>query len=477
MDLLAVLEHFPDLLLQVGQSRNILWTNLRTRQLQPSWKVGSPCFVALRAMGTKCTFCLLEEAFRAGEVTRNIIPKNLLSLQPEEGFFEQIGIPVKTPVGKVESVFLLLRDVSVEIQNVQRQAENELMMAALLDSAQSGVVMLNSSLEPVRVSQGFVELTGYSREELEKASYRSLFSSEDWEKISSWMQSVGKNSTVSTSFSADIQRKSKPPLAVRVKLDLFPNVYQQDSFFLFQHRELQKNPPKVDELRQTFISNLNHELRTPITAILGSLFLLGETSLTEEQRKVLGWAEISSEKMATLIGNLLEMCELSKKDSKYWVERAVFSPEELMESWQKKYEVSAQQKGINMGIQGKFPGGFLFVGDAAKLRELGNILLENAFKFTPGGEVSLSLEVEKSGMMWLRVRDTGCGIPEEKRESIFEPFFQVRAGSAGKDEGIGIGLAIAKELVDLMEGRIVFQSPPEGGSLFVVNLPVQLLPF
>ena len=182
MDLLAVLEHFPDLLLQVGQSRNILWTNLRTRQLQPSWKVGSPCFVALRAMGTKCTFCLLEEAFRAGEVTRNIIPKNLLSLQPEEGFFEQIGIPVKTPVGKVESVFLLLRDVSVEIQNVQRQAENELMMAALLDSAQSGVVMLNSSLEPVRVSQGFVELTGYSREELEKASYRSLFSSEDWRR-------------------------------------------------------------------------------------------------------------------------------------------------------------------------------------------------------------------------------------------------------------------------------------------------------
>ncbi|HRW93608.1 MAG TPA: PAS domain-containing sensor histidine kinase [Thermotogota bacterium] len=488
MDFFSVLNHFPDIILQLNETRRILWINDRARSIKPEWKVGSSCFQCIRGMDSKCMFCFLEETFQEGKVTRNIVPNHSLSLQSGKGYCEQLGIPQVRDGGRVESVFLVLRDVTMEIQNVQRQVENDFVLSALFEASQSGVVMLNSGLVPVRVSQGFVDLTGFTQEDLETQSYRSLFSVEDWENISSWMKSVvldhpggftskEGNQKGSATLFVEIRRKGKTPIPVRIKLDLFPNLFQEDFFFLFQHREIQKMVPKVDEMRQAFMANLNHELRTPITAILGSLFLLEDTPLNEEQRKVLGWAEISSERMATLIGNLLEMCDLSSKQSKSWVENSVFSPEELVEKWQKQFSEVSRQKDIAFSFHGKNPGRGLVVGDAKKILELGSILLDNAFKFTKQGSVDLSLDVEENGMTCLQVRDTGCGIPGENQKSVFEPFFQVKSGCTGKDEGMGIGLAIAKELAELMEGSLEVQSPPQGGCLFVARLPLQVLPF
>lgn len=226
---------------------------------------------------------------------------------------------------------------------------------------------------------------------------------------------------------------------------------------------------EVDKLKNDFIAIASHELRTPLSIIVGyASFLKDETAgeSSEMADKVLG----SAQHLAGLIEDMTNLRYLQQGAAELAIERIALVL--LLQSAQKEAETIAQAKEQYLEIH--YPG----LSDAVEvdptrfLMALTNVL-NNAVKFTPkGGRIDMYTE-RKAHEIWIRVRDTGMGIPPEQLERIFENFFQVQDHMTRKYNGMGLGLSIARAVVEAHGGRIWAESKGTNqGSLFTISLPL-----
>jgi len=231
---------------------------------------------------------------------------------------------------------------------------------------------------------------------------------------------------------------------------------------------------EFSHLKGTFLASLNHEIRTPLSGIIGMADLLLETNLDEEQREYVNAARVCAENLfeilnATLEYSSLEAGELSLDESEFCLT-------EMIEGAMNQHAPRAQTKGLRLftTLEPGLPETVL--GDAPRLRQLLGHLIANAIKFTPSGSVELRVFMDRSGAgpEWLvtEVRDTGIGIAPDKLESIFESFRQVETGLSRNYPGLGIGLALVRKLITLMHGEIQVKSAIGQGSTFTVRLPL-----
>jgi signal transduction histidine kinase len=216
---------------------------------------------------------------------------------------------------------------------------------------------------------------------------------------------------------------------------------------------------------------MSHELRTPLNAITGYVELLDEGlggDLTDPQRKYLGRIRSSAGHLLSLVDEVLQFARMEAATVD-----AAEEPVDLrgvVEEGAGLVEPLAAGKGLAFHV--RTPAEPVVAStDAARLRQVLVNLAGNEVKFTERGEVSVTLE-RRGGEAVLRVRDTGHGIPEEHREKIFEPFWQVDASNTRETGGTGLGLAITRRLVDLLGGEIAVESAPGSGSTFTVRLPL-----
>ncbi len=218
-------------------------------------------------------------------------------------------------------------------------------------------------------------------------------------------------------------------------------------------------------LQSDFISNVSHEFKTPIGAIEGyATLLLGDCQGDSEQREYAEKILYNTQRLSGLVGNILL---LSK------VENQAIPPQ------REPYRLDEQLRHAVVALERKWTEKDIlleadlepavFSGNESLMSHVFLNLLDNAIKFTPaGGEVKLRLTVSGE-WIWVVVEDTGCGIPEEFMHRIFEKFYQ--GESSHQREGNGLGLALAKRIVDTHRGRIYAENRPEGGSRFTVLLP------
>jgi len=227
---------------------------------------------------------------------------------------------------------------------------------------------------------------------------------------------------------------------------------------------------EIDRLKGTFLANLNHEIRTPLSGILGMTDLLLETQLDEEQRDYVSTARLCAENLFHLLNATLEYSALTAGHLQ--LDETEFSVAELVKSVVAQQNEKVQAKGIslNFTIGPKLPT--TVIGDAARVQQTINHLLDNAIKFTHQGNVELSLWRDGDTLK-IAVRDTGIGISEERRSHIFESFHQVDNGLSRNYPGLGLGLALVNKLVALMGGEIEVESELEKGSTFTVSLPLR----
>lgn len=228
--------------------------------------------------------------------------------------------------------------------------------------------------------------------------------------------------------------------------------------------------------QREFVADASHELRTPLSVLLSSIDTLEMEEAIEEDpfsRNVLGNMKDEVKRMANLIGDLLT---LARSDSgTLEVRRDSFEFRAHAETIVRSLEPIAAAKNISLQFHA-FSDIHLYA-DLEKLKQLLYILLDNAIKYTPNnGLVQLSLSTEgteQNKMFIMQVRDTGVGIPPEDCEKVFDRFYRVDKSRARQMGGHGLGLSIAKWIVDAHEGTIRVTSTLNEGSIFIVRIPVK----
>jgi len=229
---------------------------------------------------------------------------------------------------------------------------------------------------------------------------------------------------------------------------------------------------EANRAKASFLATMSHEIRTPLNAIAGYLELLDigvHGSLSDPQREFLRRMRNASAHLLALVNDVLNFAKLESARFAYRHDRIAFEP--LLHSAQTLIEAQAVRKGVRVQHQTSNPS-VTAVGDDEKVLQIVLNLLSNAVKFTDtGGGITMAAGDDANRWVWIEVRDTGRGIPPEQHQSIFEPFVQVGRVSPGIGEGVGLGLAISRDLARGMGGDLTLQSAVGEGSTFRLTLP------
>jgi K+-sensing histidine kinase KdpD len=229
---------------------------------------------------------------------------------------------------------------------------------------------------------------------------------------------------------------------------------------------------RQDEIVQTqlFLSALGHELKTPLTAIIASTGILLEELENRQEAQLLKIAQNVSRSAASLQNRLNELLNLSKnKEAVFGINKKGFDFSKLAEEVVDQVSSLIQQKQLTLKTE--VPPYMQINADEQRVEQILLNLLSNAIKFTPrGGELVLKTENEGNRLI-VQIKDNGPGIPNEEKQKLFRPYYHLSTDRASIP-GIGLGLAITKQLVELHGGAIWVQSEVGKGSTFSFSLPL-----
>lgn len=241
-------------------------------------------------------------------------------------------------------------------------------------------------------------------------------------------------------------------------------------------REARDVAERADEEKSRFLSTVSHDIRTPMTAIIGLSDILAEGSLDAEAREYVAAIRSSAGALVSLVNDLLDSAKLSS--GKMTAERAPVRIAELLADIHRLLAVEAERKGVRveLSVDPGLPP--VVLTDSSLLRRILSNLIGNAVKFTDEGAVTVSARLDDAdgsvGHLRVSVRDTGIGIPADRIEAVFDDFTQSDGSTAARFGGTGLGLGIARGLARLMGGDLWLESEPGAGSTFTFTVEVGL---
>ena len=259
---------------------------------------------------------------------------------------------------------------------------------------------------------------------------------------------------------------------LRAKVNVVARVLEAEAEVKKQRAHLARTNKELEEanrIKSDFLAVMSHEIRTPINGILGYADLLARTPVNEDQEEYVKIIKTSGNNLLELINNILDFSKIESLGVD--LENAPFKLEDTVVEALNVVLIRANEKGIslNFNISDQSPNG-VFVGDSHRLRQIILNLVNNAVKFTKKGEVLVNVKTTpREANKWevyIGVKDTGIGIPEDKRDRLFKPFSQVDSSTTRRFGGSGLGLVICKRITEKMEGRLWVDSTEGEGSLF-----------
>jgi two-component system phosphate regulon sensor histidine kinase PhoR len=232
---------------------------------------------------------------------------------------------------------------------------------------------------------------------------------------------------------------------------------------------------RLERVRRDFVANVSHELKTPLTAIIGfaETLLSGALEDSEHSRRFLEILRDHARRMARLVDDLLDLSRMEA--GRLLLRLEDVSLEELIEEAVRPFRLQVAEAGLRLSVT--CPP-LIVRCDPERLVQVVRNLLDNAFRYTPaGGTVTVRATADAAGeMATVTVADTGIGIPADQLDRIFERFYRLDAARARVQHGTGLGLSIARHLVQAMGGRIWVQSQEGKGSEFFFTVPLAGIP-
>ena len=232
---------------------------------------------------------------------------------------------------------------------------------------------------------------------------------------------------------------------------------------------------EMEKLKSAFHANMNHEIRSPLSGIIGMAEVLGLTKLDAHQRKCVDLIGECGDGLLRILGEVLDVAKID--EGQLHLSSAPFDLKATMESLVALHKPNAASRRIWMGVEYPADLPTRVVGDEARLRQVLGNLLGNAVKFTKMGGIRVAAEGVREGhdlVLTFTVQDTGCGIAEEDYERVFQRYRQSAAGVAQGSGGTGLGLSIARDIVRLMGSDISVVSRVDYGTAFsfTLRLPI-----
>ena len=227
-----------------------------------------------------------------------------------------------------------------------------------------------------------------------------------------------------------------------------------------------------DRLRRELVSNISHDLRTPLTAMQGyieTLIIKSDEMSAEDRDRYLRIAQKHTVRLGTLIGDLFELSKLDAASVTPSVES--FSLPELIQDIAQEFQIESERKNIALHVEVDEAAQDT-MGDIGLIQRVLENLVRNAIQFTPeGGEVTISI-AERRDSFAIAVSDSGPGIAEEDVPRIFDRFYRTRDGEEARSDSSGLGLAIVKRILDLHDSTILVVSKLDAGTRFEFELPI-----
>lgn len=245
-----------------------------------------------------------------------------------------------------------------------------------------------------------------------------------------------------------------------------------DELAVFE-QQLHNKDLSLDVQRYNFQSMITHELKTSLNAISGGLQLLNPQTLNEEQKDILAIIRKGSQHLDTSLEQIIQLNKIEK--GQIGVSLSDFNPLQLLADLLAEFESIAKQKDVEV-ISRIHHIDYTLEGDINKIKQIISTLIENAIKFTPSGQIIIESQLThfNESIRWqLKVIDTGIGIDDKYIDDIFTPFFQVDPSHTREYEGVGVGLPVIKQIVQLLGASLEVSSELGFGSEFTVMLPLR----
>ncbi len=414
-----------------------------------------------------------------------LIPKEIVSR-------EHLGIFTQS---QIEQIFLeklaeseqlnIALDVKIRENEITQKLlqKNEIMLSSVISSALDAIVIINQEGSIIHWNQSATAIFGYNEDEVRghmftdtiiPPSYRKEYQA-GLEHFLTHGNSPMLNKRVEL---MGIRKNGVEfPMELTVTAIKHEDEYYFNSFIRDisprkrREKELVRMKEKAEQAakaKSQFLSIMSHELRTPLNAVIGITHLLLQNKPREDQQEDLRTLQFSGESLLQIINDILDFNKLDS--GKIEISAIDFNLRELVQSLYQSFSYKAKEKNVVFDVEYDEKMPFMVKGDNFRLSQVLNNLISNAIKFTRQGRITLKVHMEENNdqsfLTRFSVIDTGIGIPEDKKDKIFEQFTQANSDTTRLYGGTGLGLSISSKLVELMGSVIKVDSELGKGSDF-----------